>query len=472
MLALAASLLSSALAQQQQTSVLLMSDLHFDPMQDPAKVTLLARAPIVDWPSILASPPSPDQAVRFAEVQSVCSAKGNVDSSYDLLRSVLAAAKVHAADAAFVMVSGDLIVHDLDCRFRAAMHLPPDKVDDQSVSAAFAEKTTLFIMQQLEANFDKAPVYFALGNNDSRCNHNRLDAHDEYLHIAAPAVIAGLRGAGETVKATARGTFEAGGYYMVDLPAPMQRTRLLVINDVYLMPKYTNCEAAVDNAGQEQQLTFLQQQLDIARLQHRRVWLLGHLPPAINPAASLAVKPSICKGGEPVSFQSTEDLAQLITANDGTIRLGLFGHTHMDEFHLVQSGSGAGVPIKVIPAVSPVDGNRPSFIVARVDPLSATIPDYTVYQASNTTGVDAQWSVEYSFDKTYGEPGFTPVALADIVARLRRDVAGTDQGSRTYQQHFLKGATGKKLSPSWAAYVCSLDHVTAQGFTQCFCDAR
>src|SRR5580698_1002554 len=100
----------------------------------------------------------------------------------------------------------------------------------------------------------------------------------------------------------------------------------------------------------------MQKELDSARLKHQRVWLLGHLPPSVNPDASLSAKGSFCQSNRAVRFQNTEALANQIMANADTITLGIFGHTHMDEFHLL-AGNGSAVPIKVVSAVSPVDGN-------------------------------------------------------------------------------------------------------------------
>ena len=127
-------------------------------------------------------------------------------------------------------MSGDLLVHDLDCRYRAAMKLDKAAGDDQSVSAAFAEKTTVFVMRQVESMFPGIPVYLALGNNDSRCNHNRLDVHDAYLKATGRAVIDGLVGIGEAERKRALATYESAGYYAVTMAAPMEHTRLLVLD--------------------------------------------------------------------------------------------------------------------------------------------------------------------------------------------------------------------------------------------------
>jgi sphingomyelin phosphodiesterase acid-like 3 len=232
-----------AAAPATTVPVVMLSDLHFDPFHDPAKVALLVQAPIEDWDRILSSPESAGQEAGFAEVQKTCKAKEDTDSPYALLRSSLLAARTKALSASFVVVSGDLLVHDLDCRYRATMGLEANANDDESISAAFAEKTTVFVMKQVESTFSRLPVYLALGNNDSRCNHNRLDPHDAYLKASAAAVVEGLRGVSVAEKATALGTYESAGYYAVTMPPPMIRTRLIVVNDIYMMPKYATCEA-------------------------------------------------------------------------------------------------------------------------------------------------------------------------------------------------------------------------------------
>jgi sphingomyelin phosphodiesterase acid-like 3 len=452
--------------------VVMLSDVHFDPLHDPAKVPQLVQAPVSQWAAILAAPSRPGLEERFAAVQQSCKSKEAGDTPYPLLRSSLSAARIDAPAAGFVTVSGDLLVHDLDCRYRVAMQQPPSTADDQSLSAAFAEKTTVFVMEQIQEAFPHVPVYFALGNNDSRCNHNRLDFHDAYLKSSSTALLAGLRGIDATEKVAAQVTYEAAGYYGVTMPTPMANTRLVVVNDIYMMPKYANCEAdEKDHSAEQQQMAWLQKELDGARKANQHVWVLGHLPPAVNPDASLSGTDSFCTSGKVVRFQTTEDLAKQLGSHADTVKLGIFGHTHMDELHLLRDGSSA-VPIKVVASLTPVSGNLPSFTVAMVDPTSATLTDYVVYEASNATGIRTTWSKEYDFGESYHEASFTPGPLSDLIGRLRVDVEGAGAESRAYQLHFAKGAGGKKLSSSWSGYVCSLDNATAQGFKACVCGAR
>ena len=67
------------------------------------------------------------------------------------------------------------------------------------------------------------------------------------------------------------------------------------------------------------------------------------------------------------------------------------------------------VAIKLVPSISPVDGNNPSFTIARVNRSSAVLQDYEVIAASNQTGIDTTWSREYDYAQAYHEAQFSPV---------------------------------------------------------------
>jgi sphingomyelin phosphodiesterase acid-like 3 len=459
-------------AQPATVAVVMLSDLHLDPFHDPSKVPLLVKAPLEEWEGILRSAEPATQAAESAAVQKACGASRQMDSSYALLRSSLRAARERAPDARFVVVSGDLLVHNLDCRYRAALKLPPAVGDDQSLSAAFAEKTTVFVMKQVEAAFKGIPVYLALGNNDSRCNHDRMDVQDTYLKATVQAMLDGLVGVSEEERKLALETYESAGYYGVTMAAPMERTRLLVIDDAYMMANFANCEAdGTDRKGAQEQIAWLAKELDGARERGERVWLLGHVPPTVNPRSSPGRLLRLCTDGGVETFLSSDALESLLASHADVVRLAIFGHTHMDELHLVGS-KAAGVPVKVVASITPVDGNLPSFLVGKVSLSSATLMDYTVYMASNTTGVGTKWAREYGFDESYHESSFSAAALGDLIGRLREDTAGGSAESKDYQRYFYKGTEDFALGPFWQAYVCSLDQPTAEGFKACVCGGK
>src|ERR1700678_4186267 len=97
---------------------LFVSDIHFEPFWDPAKVAKLMAAPVSAGNALLSEPPSADQAARCAEWQTTCRVRG-ADSSYGLYESSLKAIREDTSGAKFVVLSGDLIAHNFQCTFGA-----------------------------------------------------------------------------------------------------------------------------------------------------------------------------------------------------------------------------------------------------------------------------------------------------------------------------------------------------------------
>jgi sphingomyelin phosphodiesterase acid-like 3 len=180
-------LAGAALAQSPQQAkatvpALLVSDIHFDPFWDPAKLPQLAAAPVSQWRAILAAAPSPDREQRFQSLQQGCHVRG-ADTSFALFDSSLKVMRKPAAGAKFVTLSGDLLAHDFQCKYSA---LFPNSAP--GAYGAFVEKTLDYVTGELDGAFPGVPVYVALGNNDSDCGDYRLDAHSEFLAVTGKEV--------------------------------------------------------------------------------------------------------------------------------------------------------------------------------------------------------------------------------------------------------------------------------------------
>ena len=364
-------LAQSAPAGKAAVPVLMVSDIHFEPFWDPAKAAQLAAAPASGWDAIFAGPASADREQRFASLQQTCHARGT-DTSYPLLTSSLGAMRSDASGAKFITVSGDLIAHSFACKYRTL--LPQSTPDDYT---AFVEKTLEYVADSLRGAFPGVPVYAALGNNDTDCGDYQLDANSKFLAEAGRIMAADFK-AGE--RREAQKTFAAGGYFSASLPAPMRHTRLLVLDDLFMGSKYSTCSGKPDPAAAAAQIAWLEKQLDSARRNKEKVWVMAHIPPGVNPYSTAAKGTNICAGKEPQMFLSAEDLPDALAEFGDVIQLGIFAHTHMDELRLLEpsrSGERHGaVPVKMVASISPIDGNNPSFTVARVDPDTAIMTDY------------------------------------------------------------------------------------------------
>jgi len=442
-------------------NALMISDIHFDPFYDPAKASKLAAAPASAWEAILASPDSPTQAADYTAMLATCKEKAP-DTTYPLLASALRAIQQNAAGARFITVSGDLLAHEFSCRFATAL-----PAGTPAQYEAFVEKTMQYIADKLEQTLPHATLYLSLGNNDSNCGDYKLDTGTPFL--AAVAKIVG-HGMGAAWSADAAKSFGNGGYYSVTMAAPMQSTRLIVVNDIFLGSTYKTCGGTADTTAGAQQMQWLQQQLDAARAQHQHVWVMGHIPPGVNPYSTLKRGPAaFCAAGKASMFMATEILGDTLAKNSDVIRLAIFAHTHMDELRLLGTGDNS-VAVKMVPSISPVNGNEPTFTVAQVDPASAELADYTVFNASDAAGT--MWAKEYTWSTTYGHKDFTPATLRAVTDAFRADPNAETPQSKAYIHFFPSSSPMEELSLVWPAYVCALTHEHAADYTGCVCGSK
>jgi sphingomyelin phosphodiesterase acid-like 3 len=454
----------SGQAAKGTVPALLLSDIHFEPFWDPAKVPQLAAAQVSEWKAILAAAPSPDQQQRFAALQQTCHARG-ADTSFALFDSSVKAMRKPAAGAGFVAVSGDLISHAFPCKYNT---LFPNS--EPEAYRTFVEKTLDYVIDELYGAFPGVPVFVALGNNDSDCGDYRLDAHTEFLAMTGKEVTKNFPAA---ERQDAEQTFALGGYYSVALPAPIENTRLLVLNDIFMSKNYSTCAGKSDPAAADAQIAWLRQQLAEARAGKEKIWVMGHIPPGVDLYTTATKMIDVCGGRSPVMYLSTEKLADVLVDSADVIELAIFAHTHMDETHLLRNDgqSGKSVAVKVVSSISPINGNHPSFSVARIDPSSAALKDYKVFAASNPSGVNAAWTEEYDFARSYHEAEFTSSSVTQLIAGFAADPGAKTQASQNYIQDFSVGYLSPVLTMFWPEYVCTLSNHTQQAFKACVCPA-
>lgn len=243
-----------ATSRAHAASVIMLSDLHFDPFRDPSKVPALRAAPVMQWIKILDDPDSKTQAADYAKLQSACHARG-VDSSWAVVKSSLREAHIQQPSPLFVTVSGDLLTHNFDCRLTT---LDPGASPEQM--SAFAEKALAFLAEQFHTTFRKAPVYLALGNNDSGCSNYHQTPGSDFVRGVNASI------AGEFSRPRDQSTvlraFSERGDYSVLLPKSMHGTRLIVLQDVFASSAFGSCsgtDKATDAAAK--QIQWLRRQL-------------------------------------------------------------------------------------------------------------------------------------------------------------------------------------------------------------------
>jgi sphingomyelin phosphodiesterase acid-like 3 len=244
------------------------------------------------------------------------------------------------------------------------------------------------------------------------------------------------------------------------------------VNDLFLSPKYRSCAGKADDSAGAAELVWIRQQLAQARAAGERVWVMGHIPPGIDPYSTLMSFSNVCDGGDPVLFLAEDKLADLMVEYADVVRLGIFAHTHMDEMRvLTREGDGAqgGVAIKIVPSISPVDGNEPSFTIARVNAASSVMEDYQVVSTGYEAGIAAGWAQTYDFHPTYDQARFTPAAVEAVIAEFKADRGATGKASQAYLRHYFAGDRAAELRIFWTQYVCALNNYSAKGYAACVC---
>jgi sphingomyelin phosphodiesterase acid-like 3 len=458
--------------------VLMLSDIHFDPFHDPTLVPQLVAANVKDWPKILATPTTPAAAQAYVDLQKICGAKG-ADTTYTLFTNSLAAEHAQLPAPLFVTISGDLMAHQFDCRFKTLV--PGGTEADYST---FASNTVAFVAQQLHNTFPKAPIYFALGNNDSGCKDYREDADSAYLK--ADGLTFSDTVLNKENQRSIRAGFSTYGDYRVDLPTPFKNTSLLIMQDIFESKKYQTCGGKDSDKEAEAQVAWLRKELDDARLHRKHIWVMAHIPPGID-AYSTVIKATREKSSgdrciyeKPEMFLSSQLFSDALRNYTDVITLVLLGHTHMDEMRLYSAKDGAGaIPGKLVPSISPVDGNNPAFTVGYANPATAKLMDYSVFAANNQSGINTKWSIEYTYSTTYHQPDYSAASVTALTNEFLKDPKSRSPFSRAYEGfYFVSGpAAGMNLKAAamsmiWPVYACSLANDHKKEFIDCACGTK
>ncbi len=163
------------------------------------------------------------------------------------------------------------------------------------------------------------------------------------------------------------------------------------------------------------------------------------------------------------------DLISSLQQFSADVRYGIYGHTHMMEFRVVADASGAPrVGNQGIPAVSPIFGNNPAFVVLTLDARSRAITDYTVHTLTNLPAAGANapdvWSKEYAFREAYGGDGVSAQTLAALHGTLNADANARANFTRFYDSGSGRAAP---TMMTWRAIWCGIARLDAAAFTRC-----
>lgn len=408
-----------------------LSDVHFNPYYDPSLMAQLEASDVAQWPAI------------FASSKITTPSTYGADTNYPLFQSFLADLKVRAADARFVTITGDLLGHDFPQNFQL---YSADKSEDAYES--FTTKTIQFIASQIQSAVPHIPIFPVLGNNDSDCGDYETTPNGWFLSAFAKAWAPSVK------SSTFVKQFSSAGNYAV--AAPIKDTLIIGLDSIFLSMNYDNAcgEEGVDYGAET--LTWLRRKLESAKAKHQRVWILYHIPPGIN-VYSTTSGGAACPA--PVLMwksQYTNRFNALMKRYSSTVTASLAGHTHMDDFRLIDK-----LYIHITPAVSPMFSNNSAYESISYSPSTAAMTDYTVYNLTTA------WAPEYTFTTAYKQPGLSLESVAAV-----RNAINSDPSTRALYMQYYTASNPKSTTitdQNWFGYWCGTGAANAKDFTACYC---
>jgi sphingomyelin phosphodiesterase acid-like 3 len=438
--------------------VLVMSDLHFDPMADPGLVDQLAAVEPEQWSAVLDS--SSDRSLgRYGR-----------DSNWMLLRSALQHMAETLPKPGFVLISGDFLAHGFRQEFDAAA-----KDHSDAAYRIFVRKTMQFLGLQLEQNFPATPILPALGNNDEECGDYQLQPGGPFLADTLPILrrlvgTAGGQGFDRDWKGYGNYTARAGGI------------RVLSTNTNFLSIHYRNaCGSSADGDPAKATLAWLEAELAAAKEAQERVWLVYHIPPGIDGFATL--RRGACPDTMIPMWDQTHAAAflALLKRYADTVAAGFAGHTHMDDFRLIGDADGRYGFALITPAVSPIFGQNPAFRTVVYD-TQGGILDQTTYdltnlpQATAAGGVSPEWRAEYTFTRQWSLPRVDLPSLDRLYSLITDAPAQREQWHRifpgsspVYWAPF--SGESEQLAQAVRAFRCASGNLAPSDYGQCYCNS-
>ena len=379
-----------------------LSDIHFDPLADPALVDKLAIAESAQWAGILSS-----GTAKFP-------AYGR-DTTWPLFSSVLQASSKTDPNAAFKLVTGDLLVHHFREQFNAvaANH-------DDAAFRSFVRKSVEFVAIQLKQRSPGRRVFLSLGNNDDECGDYATQPDGPFLQDTAKVVgeLAGLPPEADS--------YAHLGSYNAPNPAN-KHERIIVLNTVFLSPRYADrCGQGGADVG-EKLLTWLATQLASAEAKRQRVWLVYHIPPGIDAYATTHAKvPATATLLWKESY--FKEFLGLLSQFAEVVGPNFAGHIHVDDFRLLGGALKTSPFVIIGPAVSPITGQNPTFRTVSFD-AHGTLKDQTTYVLTNLIeagqGSQPVWNLEYDFDKEWHVKALNAASYSSLFSRITNSADDT-----------------------------------------------
>ena len=436
------------------STVVVFSDIHFNPIYDPALFTKLNAADVSQWDGI------------FQTSTITAPSTWGTDSNYPLIVLSLSSIKQNRGSSPFIIFTGDILGHYLPQQFYKQINGTTSPRDDVDVAAmkAFTDKAVTFFMQQVRAAAGDIPVLFALGNGDS---YTGLGPDSTFLANTAELYYTQFMN-GTVDHQTFIDSFKGGGYYAAE---PIGANLMVIgLNTFEFSPSNAYFNTTTTGPAVAAELAWLDTTLALAQSKGKKVWLLMHVPPGVDKYSTAQAVDADGHIASAVmmwdqSYQA--DFLRIIAKYPGLIAQTFVAHTHMDEYRIISSDT-VGI---TTPSIAPYFGDNPAYKIFTISRETWKAIDYTSLNYDLAT-MPGQFNSYYTFSAAYLVQGNLNDSLSQLYSLLRTDNAK----QQLYRGYYFSGhnyavPTGSMAYPitdkNWPVYWCGTGHIDQQEFIDC-----
>ncbi len=453
---------------RSQNTFLIVSDIHFNPMADASLVAKLAASQPAQWETIL------EQSKRTAFSQY------GEDTNWWLLQSSLDAMRATMPHPAFIMSNGDMLAHHFPSTFQEIT-----KNNDRDDYRRFVRKTIEFLALEFRKRYPETPIFVTPGNNDDECGNYSIFPGGPFLHDTADLART-LAHADNSFL----GSWEALGSYDTPNPA-IHRARIISLNTVFLSEIYrpTNFNegcATVPSSAPAALLTWLESRLVSARQAHEKVWLMFHIPPGIDSYTTIHKYQALSKGKPNASDEGlctsaivpmwvpkwTAEFDKLLVKYQDVIAASFAGHTHSDEFRVINPSAKDPQFVLVSPAISPVYNQNPSFRLVSFA-KDGSLVDNSVYYLTNllfaSSTTPGEWTLEYRFSEQWRLPRVDGASLAKLYSQVRSQPSTGDEWLRLYD---VSSSAIHLPANALLGFACAIEGLDPDTYRNCYCRSQ
>ncbi len=398
------------------------------------------------------------------------------DTNWWLLRSALDQMRKTLPHPAFVMFTGDLLAHQFPGKFRAV-------TDDENLEhyRAFVLKTVEFLALELGKRFPGTKILATPGNDDEDCGDYTVQAGGTFLSDTV-GVARALAQADESFL----GDWKAMGSYNVAHPT-IAGVRLVALNTVFFSNNYhaasfTKGCALVSSTAASDVLQWLQSNLAAARQANQKVWLMFHIPPGIDGYATthkFASQPGTGGSSAGTSCANsivpmwvptwTEQFDRLLDNYHDVVLASFAGHTHMDDFRLINAAGVNRAFVLIDPAISPIFDQNPGFRVVSFR-SDGSLADQSTYYLTNlrqaSSKIRGRWKKEYTFTREWQKPRLDLSSLGTIYNQIWATAESQAQWLKLYEV----SSTAAKVPPdSIRGLYCAIGALDPLAYKICYC---